>query len=257
MTNIMELLSLKDKVALVTGGNRGIGKGICISLAQAGANIAIMARDEKAGKETVEEIKKIGVECIFIKGDVTSSDDCTESVEEAVNKFGKLDIGVNNAGIAVNVPAEKMTWDQWHNIINVNLNGVFLMCQAQGRQMIKQGSGCIINISSISSFIINSPQPQCSYNASKAAVSHLTRSLAYEWAKYNVRVNAIAPGYIGTELLKLGLTTEWGKKWLEYTPMNRVGTPEEVGGLAVYLASDASSFATGSVMIADGGYTLC
>lgn len=256
MADIMDLLSLKGKTALVTGGNRGIGKGIALALAQAGADVAIHARDESAGRKAVEEIKKAGVKCEFFKGDITVPEDVERVVDGVVGKFGKIDVLVNNAGIVRNVNAEDMTWSDWYDVINVNLNGVFLMSQAVGRVMIKNRSGSIINISSMSANIVNIPQPQSSYNASKAAVSHLTRSLAMEWAPYNVRVNAIAPGFIETELTHRGLSTDWGKVWVDMTPMKRVGQPEELGGVAVYLASEASSFTTGSIIVVDGGYSI-
>lgn len=256
MTNIMNQLSLEGKTALITGGNRGIGRKIGLAMAQAGANVTIMDLSlDEAGQKTIEDIKTLGVKSAFYAGDVTSAEDCNRVISKLVEDFSKIDILVNNAGICKNVEAEKMSWEDWYSVINVNLNGVFLMSQAAGREMIKEKSGSIINISSMSASIVNYPQPQCSYNASKAGVSHLTRSLAYEWVKYNIRVNAIAPGYIGTDLTRAQLSTEWGKIWQEATPMKRVGKPEELGGIAVYLASDASSFTTGSIMTVDGGYT--
>lgn len=256
MSGVLDSFKLKGKIALVTGGNRGIGKAISIALAQAGADIAIQARDEAASLKTVAEIEKLGVRAVFLKGDVTSADDVNSVVSRVAGIFGKIDVLVNNAGIVRNVKAEEMTWSDWHDVINTNLNGVFLMSQAVGRQMIKQKSGSIINISSMSGNIVNWPQPQCSYNAAKAAVSHLTRSLAMEWAEHNVRVNAIAPGYIATELTQLGLNTDWGRTWVDLTPQKRVGKPEELGGLAVYLASNASTYVTGSIIVIDGGYSI-
>ena len=256
MTNVMNQLSLEGKTALITGGNRGIGRNIGLAMAQAGANVAIMDLSlDEAGQKTIEDIKALGVKSVFYAGDVTVAENCNMVISKLVGDFSKIDILVNNAGICKNVEAENMSWDDWYNVINVNLNGVFLMSQAAGREMIMEKSGSIINISSMSASIVNYPQPQCSYNASKAGVSHLTRSLAYEWVKYNIRVNAIAPGYIGTDLTRTQLSTEWGKIWQEATPMKRVGRPEELGGIAVYLASDASSFTTGSIMTVDGGYT--
>jgi len=256
MKNIMDLFSLKGKTALVTGGYRGIGKAVATALAQAGADVAIMARNCEAGNKAAEEITSLGVAGKFYHGDVTKKEDCAGVVSDIVNTFGKIDILVNNAATVRNTEAKDMTWEEWNDVINVNLNGIFLLSQIAGNEMIKNKSGSIINISSISSMIVNVPQPQCSYNVSKAGVNHLTRSLAYEWAKYNVRVNAIAPGYVETELLEFGLTTEMGKTWIDMTPMKRVGKPYEIGGLAIYLASDASSYMTGSVVVIDGAYTV-
>lgn len=256
MSNIIDTFRLAGKVALITGGNRGIGKAISFALAEAGATIVIMARDEPTSIKTISEIQGLGNEGAFYKGDVTISDDVSKVVDQVVQKFGKIDILVNNAGIVRNVKAEEMDWSDWYDVINTNLNGVFLMSQQVGKQMIKQGKGSIINISSMSANIVNWPQPQCSYNAAKAAVSHLTKSLAMEWAVHNIRVNAIAPGYISTELTKSALTTDWGKIWIDLTPQKRVGTPEELGGLAVYLASEASSYVTGSIIVIDGGYSI-
>ncbi len=256
MTKVMDLFSLKGKVALVTGGNRSMGKGFAIALAQAGADIAIQARNEEAAKKAVEEVLAEGVQCKFYKGDVGNYEECEKVVSAVEKDFGKIDILVNNAGICRNVPAEDMSLQDWNDVINVNLNAVFFMSQLVGRIMIKNKSGSIINISSMSAEIVNYPQPQCGYNASKAGVSQLTKSLALEWVDHNVRVNAIAPGYILTDLLIPGMSSDWAKKWIENTPMKRIGSIEELGGLAVYLASDASTFTTGSVFIVDGGYTL-
>jgi len=256
MFNVMDAMSLKGKSALVTGGSRGIGKGIAIALAQAGADVVIMSKNPKNGEKTSAELKDMGANSAYVSGDVINPDDCQRAVDEVIKMFGKIDVLVNNAGIAVNVNAEDMSWSDWYDVMNVNLNGVFLMSQAAGREMIKRKSGSIINVSSISGFIVNYPQPQCSYNASKAAVNHLTKSLAFEWSKYNVRVNAIAPGYIRTDLVQGGLDAEIGKIWLSMTPMGRVGQPHELGGIAVYLASDTSLYTTGSIIVVDGAYSI-
>ncbi|KLU62265.1 2-dehydro-3-deoxy-D-gluconate 5-dehydrogenase [Peptococcaceae bacterium CEB3] len=256
MSNVIDTFRLVGKMALITGGGRGIGKAISVALAEAGATIIIMDKDEVSARNAIYEIQGNGGSAFFLKGDVTSNKDVIEVVKQVVKQLGRIDVLVNDAGIVRNVKAEEMSWSDWFDVINVNLNGLFLMCQQVGRQMIKQKNGSIINISSMSANIVNWPQPQCSYNAAKAAVSHLTKSLAMEWAMHNIRVNAIAPGYISTELTKYGLTTEWGKTWIDLTPQKRVGTPEELGGLAVYLASEASSYVTGSIIVIDGGYSI-
>lgn len=256
MKNVMELFDLKGKVALVTGGNRGIGKGIALALAQAGADIAIQARNEEAAKKAIAEIEKTGVRCKFYQGDISHLENCKNVVDAVEKDFGKIDILVNNAGIVRNVNAEDMSLEDWNAVINVNLNAVFVFSQLVGRIMIKNKGGSIINISSMSAFVVNTPQPQCSYNASKAAVSHLTRSLAVEWAKYNIRVNSIAPGYILTDLLEPGMGSDWARQWIEATPMKRVGQTSELAGIALYLASEASTYTTGSIFTVDGGYSL-
>jgi NAD(P)-dependent dehydrogenase (short-subunit alcohol dehydrogenase family) len=210
--NVIDKFSLKGKVAFVTGGAKGIGRTVTISFAQAGAHIAIMDLLEKNKDDVMEEIKKCKVDCKFYKGDVTKPEDCERVIQSVIKDFGRIDIGMNNAGIVNNIPAKDLTYKQWLDVIDVNLNGVFLTCQAEGKQMIKQGTGgSIINTASMSGLIVNYPQPQCSYNASKAGVIMLTKSLAYEWAKYKIRVNAIASGYIRTDLTMRGLTTEWGQ----------------------------------------------
>lgn len=256
MKDVNPLFNLTGRVALVTGGSRGIGKAISMALAVSGADVVVMSRDKQTGQAVAEEISGLGVKGEYIQGDVAVKDDIDRVVAQTIESFKKIDILVNNAAICRNVEAEKMSWEDWHDVIHVNLSSVFLMCQAVGRQMIEQRSGSIINISSISGEIVNIPQPQCSYNVSKAGVSHLTKSLAIEWAKYNVRVNAIAPGYTETDMTRPALSMEWGKIWQEMTPVHRMGQPEEMAGMAVYLASDSSSYTTGAVYNIDGAYTV-
>lgn len=257
MENVVEMMKLNGKVALVTGGYRGIGAGLAEAMAQAGADVAMQARTPNAGDDFAKELsEKYGIKAKYYASDVTSPEDCARVVADIVADFGKIDILCNNAGVCVNVPAEDMTFDEWYKCININLNGVFLMSQAVGRHMIKAGiKGSIINTSSMSADIVNIPQPQCGYNASKAGVSHLTKSLAVEWVKYGIRVNAICPGYIDTPLLIPGMSSPNGKVWLDNTPMGRIGKPYELGGLAIWLASDASTFTTGGLFTVDGAYS--
>lgn len=179
-------------------------------------------------------------------------------IETIVSEFGRIDIAFANAGITMNIPAEEMSFEDWNKVINLNLNAVFLTNRAAGRQMIKQGDGgSIINTGSMSGSIVNIPQPQSSYNASKAAVIHLSKSLAVEWADHNIRVNTISPGYIGTDLLyKNEKLKPLIAEWEAATPQKRLGKPEELQAIALFLASDVSSYATGSDFIVDGGYTL-
>lgn len=254
---ILDKFKLNGKVAFVTGGARGIGKSITIALTEAGADVGIIDIDIKKAEETATELQKNGTNTIAIKADLTKPEEVDNAINTIVTKFGKLDIAFCNAGICLNVPASEMTYEQWKKVIDINLNGVFLTAQAAGKQMIKQGTGgSIINTASMSAHIVNVPQPQCSYNASKAGVIQLTKSLAIEWADKNIRVNSISPGYIGTELTLASPTLiPLIEKWNEMAPLHRLGKPEELQGIALYLASDASSFTTGGDFIVDGAFT--
>lgn len=256
--NILEQFRLDDKVAIVTGGAMGLGQAMATALAQAGANIVIADIREDVAEATATTIRETEqVKTTALKVDVTNPEDVQKMADDVVEEYGKIDILINNAGMTINEKAEDMTYEQWNKVINLNLNGVFLVAQAVGRQMIEQGYGSIVNTSSMSGIIANKPQEQCSYNASKAGVIMLTKSLAMEWSKYNIKVNTIAPGYMKTELTK-PFFEQGGAMiddWMGFTPMGRPGLPEELGGIVVYLASDASSFAQGSVFTIDGGYT--
>jgi len=249
------MFDLKVEKAIVTGGGQGLGKEMALALAEAGADVAVVQRRLEMGEQTAAEIKKLGRKGIAIKGDVSKEEDVKKVVETVKREFGRIDICVNNAGIANWKAAEDMTLEEWREMIDINLTGVFLCCKWVGREMIKQKKGSIINISSISGYIVNVPQKQCHYNAAKAAVHHLTKSLALEWAAYNVRVNAICPGYFMTPLLRLA-DKKILDEWASYTPMKRIADPSEIKGLCVFLASKASTYVTGSAIIIDGGYTL-
>src|SRR5699024_3527121 len=246
------------KVAIVTGGAMGLGKAMATALAQAGANIVIADINEAVANDTAQEIRETeSVEAIALKVDVTNPDAVNQMVEEVTKQFNKIDILVNNAGMTINAKAEEMSFEDWNKVINLNLNGIFLVAQSVGRVMIKQGYGSIINTSSMSGLIANKPQEQCSYNASKAGVIMMTKSLAMEWSKYNIKVNTIATGYMKKELTKPYFDQGGAmiEDWMGFTAMGRPGTPNGLGGIVVYLASDASSFAQGSVFTIDGGYT--
>lgn len=255
--NIIDKFRLDGKKAMVTGGARGIGMNIVTALAQAGADVAIVDYDIVTAEETAGRIgKETGKEIFAVKADVTSPEDVQKMMDTIVGRFGRLDIAFCNAGICINVPAEEMTFEQWKKVMDVNLTGVFLTAQAAGKVMIKQGGGSIINTASMSGHIVNFPQPQCSYNASKAGVIQLTKSLAVEWALKNVRVNCISPGYIGTELTLNSPTLKpLIEQWNAMAPLKRMGKPEELQAIAVYLASDASAFTTGSDFVIDGAFT--
>jgi NAD(P)-dependent dehydrogenase (short-subunit alcohol dehydrogenase family) len=257
--NLKELFSLKGKTAIVTGGSRGLGKGMARGLAAAGADVAIVAVNLERAKNTAKEIaEEFGVKTLAYSADVSKADECVRVVDEIVKEWPRIDILLNNAGICINIEAEKVSIEDWDKVINTNLNSVFYMSQPVGKLMIKQGGGSIINLTSMSGTVVNNPQPQASYNTAKAGGDMLTKCLAAEWAPYNIRVNAIAPGYFNTDLCSEALSdgNPMGKFWLDNTPMKRAGVPDELGPLAVYLASDASSFVTGGVYLIDGGYTI-
>ena len=242
----------------MTGGARGLGKAMAESLAQAGSNIVIIDLDLKSAQLTADGLASEGVRTLALKGDVTDAGDVDRMVNEILSQFGQIDVLFNNAGIAQWVNAEEMRLEDWNRMMSVNLNSVFIVSKAVGKVMIKQQRGSIINTSSMSGVIVNTPQCQAAYNVSKAGVIMLTKSLAYEWAKYNVRVNTIAPGYMETEMIEQ-FRAEHKEKidlWTKLTPMNRMGRPFELGGLAVYLASEASSYVTGAVCLVDGGYSI-
>ena len=253
---ILEKMRLDGKATFVTGGARGIGKSIATAIAEAGSDVAIVDLDIEEAKKTAAEIEKIGVKTIAIQADVTKEEDVDNMMQEILKAFGKLDVAFCNAGICLNIPADEMTYDQWKKVIDINLNGVFLTSQAAAKVMLKQGRGSIINTASMSAHIVNVPQPQCSYNASKAGVIMLTKSMAVEFAKKGVRVNSISPGYIGTDLVMQAphlkaLIDEWN----QLSPIGRMGRPDELQAIAVYLAGDASDFTTGSDFVIDGAFT--
>lgn len=251
--NIVDQFKLTGKKAFITGGARGIGKSIAVAFAQAGADVAIVDLDLEVAQQTAAELKQFGVNTLAVKTDVTKPDEVNAMMTTILNAFGSVDVVFNNAGICINVNAEDMTYEQWRKVIDINLNGIFLVAQAAGKAMIKQQRGSIINTASMSGHIVNEPQPQSAYNASKAAVIMLTKSLAAEWAQHHIRVNSLSPGYIGTEMtLK---ATQWIPQWEKRTPMGRMGKPDELQGIVLYLASDVSSYTTGSDFIVDGGFT--
>ncbi|MCD2492593.1 SDR family oxidoreductase [Lacrimispora sp. NSJ-141] len=254
---ILEKMRLDGKKGFVTGGARGIGKCTARAFAEAGADVAIADIDLDEAKKTAKELsEQTGRKVIAIKTDCTIKEDVDSMIEEVVEKLGGLHFCHSNAGICINAPAEEMTYEQWYKVINVNLNGVFLTDIAAGKYMLEHGGGSIINTASMSAHIVNVPQPQCAYNASKAAVIQLTKSLAVEWAKRGVRVNSISPGYIGTELtLNSPALIPLIGQWNQMAPLGRMGKPEELESICVYLAGDTSSFTTGSDFIIDGAFT--
>lgn len=250
--------SLEGKTAIVTGAGQGIGLAIAETLAQAGADIVVADLNMETGTDAVRKIEALGRRAWFIGVDVANPDSVAALVATAIEQAGQIDILVNNAGIVKNTTALETSNDEWRKIMDVNVNGVFWCSRAIAPHMVERGAGAIVNIASMSGMIVNKPQPQTSYNVSKAAVIMMTKSLAAEWAKTGIRVNSVSPGYIGTELVKnvLQQSEEWSSVWHEMTPIGHIGEPVDVANAVLYLASDAAKFATGTNLVVDGGYTV-
>jgi NAD(P)-dependent dehydrogenase (short-subunit alcohol dehydrogenase family) len=253
--SVLDAFSLTGKVSVVTGAARGIGRALTQALAEAGSDVVLLVRDRQSVAAALDELTALGVTALAVTADVTDAGEVQSAVTEIVDRMGRVDILVNNAGTCIHRPALEVTPEEWRSVMDVNVDGVWHCAQAFGRQMVAQRSGVIVNIGSISAQIVNRPQWQPGYNASKAAVHHLTKSLAAEWAPYGVRVNALAPGYIKTEMAPVD-EPQFRQHWIEDAPMRRYAMPTELGPSVVFLASDASSFMTGSVLVVDGGYTV-
>lgn len=260
ITNMENAFSLKGKTAIVTGGNRGVGKGIAIAMAQSGANVAIMARDEEAGKTVIEELATYGGTHKFYKGTVTDVAEAKAVVDAVAKDYGKIDILVNNSGIFrwFNVlEMDPNDLKDWYDVIDVNLHGVFIMAMLVGQKMNETGGGSIINISSNAAHIVNIPQNTCSYSSAKAAVDHLTRCLAVEFGPHKIRVNSICPGFMEAENPpddpEMKAVVDM---WISRCPTGRFTYPLEIGALAVFFASEASENMTGSINTMDSGYEL-
>ncbi len=253
----LEKLRLDGRTALVTGGGQAIGLACVDALAEAGAKVVIADVNPAIAVEGRDAMKKKGHDVEIALMDVTKPDRVNAVADDIVSKHGRIDILVNNAGIARSeTPAETVTDEHWLNVIDVNLNGTFWCCRAFGRHMLEARSGSIVNIGSMSGFIVNKPQEQAFYNASKAGVHHLTKSLAAEWGARGVRVNAVAPTYINTPLNAFVKNSpKMYEAWIGGTPMGRMGEVEEIASVVLFLASDAASLMTGSIVVVDGGYT--
>lgn len=252
---VLDTFRLTGKVAVVTGGNRGLGRAFATALAEAGADVAIVARDGERSADAVRELESTGRRADAVRADITVRADVERMLQEVTDALGPVDVLVNNAGACVHRPALEVPDDEWHQVIDTNLHGLWLCSQVVGAQMVARGTGSIVNIGSISGQIVNRPQMQPAYNASKAAVHQLTKSLAAEWATSGVRVNALAPGYVKTDMAPVD-EPRFQRHWVQDAAMQRYATPEEIAPSVVYLASDAASFMTGSVVVIDGGYTL-
>jgi NAD(P)-dependent dehydrogenase (short-subunit alcohol dehydrogenase family) len=250
----MSPFSLTGKTALVTGGNQGLGKAFAFGLAEAGAKVAIAGRSAERNAQVATEAKEAGYDFVTITADITDDQQITRMKEEAITGLGSIDILVNNAGTCYHNPSFDVTDKEWDDVFSLNVRALWKASIAVGAHMREKGSGSIVNIGSMSGLIVNRPQWQPAYNASKAAVHHLTKSLAVEWAPHNIRVNAVAPGYVKTEMAPVD-RPDFQRYWVEDAPQQRFALPEEIAPSVVFLASDAASFITGSVLVADGGYT--
>ncbi len=253
----IEKFRLDNKIAIVTGGARGIGFATADALSEAGATVVIADMDGALAVKAAEDLTAKGRNVDQITLDVTDPRAVELVHAEIMKRHTRVDILVNNAGIAKSfIPAETMDDATWLSVLDVNLNGVFWCCRSFGKTMLERGNGVIVNVGSMSADIVNYPQEQAQYNASKAGVHHLTRSLAAEWASRGVRVNAVAPTYIETELTKeVALDPNIRKHWIDGTPMARLGQPSEIASVILFLASDAASLMTGTIVTVDGGYT--
>jgi NAD(P)-dependent dehydrogenase (short-subunit alcohol dehydrogenase family) len=252
MTN---LFGLDGRTALVTGGNQGLGKAFATGLAQAGARVAICGRREDANLAAAAEAEAAGLEFVPITADITDDRQVEAMTRQALSAFdGRIDILVNNAGVCYHADSFDVTDEQWDGVFDLNVRALWKTSLAVGAIMRERRQGSIVNVGSMSGIIVNRPQWQPAYNASKAAVHHLTKSLAVEWAPYGIRVNAVAPGYVKTEMAPVD-RPEFRRHWVEDCPQERFARPEEIAPSVVFLASDAASFITGSILVADGGYT--
>jgi NAD(P)-dependent dehydrogenase (short-subunit alcohol dehydrogenase family) len=247
---VLDSFRLDGKVAVVTGGNRGLGLAFVRALRDVGARVVIAARDHARSERVASELDATAVAV-----DVTDPASVAAMLDRVTKELGPVDVLVNNAGVCFHRPAVNVPDEEWRAVWDVNVDGLWHCCRTVGEQMVGRGSGVIVNIGSISAMIVNRPQMQPAYNASKAAVHQLTKSLAAEWAPFGVRINALAPGYVKTEMAPVD-RPEFRRHWIDDAPMQRYALPEELGPSLVYLCSDASSFVTGSVLVVDGGYTL-
>jgi NAD(P)-dependent dehydrogenase (short-subunit alcohol dehydrogenase family) len=252
--SVRELFELKGQNAIVTGAGGGIGGELCHALAEMGADVALVDTNRANMEKVASELQMYGGNAIICETDVTKAAEVEGTVSRVLDEWRRIAILVNCAGISHWAPAEEMKEDDWDRVMNINLKGTFLCCKAVARNMITNRRGKIINIASMSGSIVNYPQRQIAYNASKAGVVMLTKSLAAEWARYNINVNSISPGYISTEMTKK--SPQYHNEWKRLTPMKRLGEPSELKGAVVFLASEASRLMTGHDMIIDAGYTI-
>lgn len=252
--HVKELFDLTGKVAIVTGGGRGLGRQIAEGFAEAGANVVVCSRRVDACEEVSEHLKSLGVDSFALKCDITNPEDVQNVVDKTKERFGRIDILVNNSGASWGAPVEDMPLEAWHKVINTNVTGTFLMSQAAGRVMLEQKSGKIINIASVAGLKGSNPKYMnaIGYNASKGAVITFTKDLAAKWGPSGIYVNAIAPGFFPTKMSK-GLLDAGGEGILEGTPLRKFGSDSDLKGVALFLAAPASDFVSGDILIVDGG----
>ncbi|KRF49418.1 gluconate 5-dehydrogenase [Bacillus sp. Soil745] len=251
---VTDLFDLTGKTAIITGGGRGLGAQIATGFAEAGANVVLCSRKKEACDEVASQIEKLGVKALSFKCDITNPSDVQEVVNETYREFGAIDILVNNSGASWGAPAVDMPLEAWQKVMNVNVTGTFIMSQTTGRVMIEQGHGKIINIASVAGLGGTDPRvlDTVGYNTSKGAVITLTKDLAVKWGQHNINVNAIAPGFFPTKMTK-GVLEQGKNPILDSTPLKRFGSDDDLKGAAVFLASKASDFVTGNILIVDGG----
>lgn len=250
----MKLFDLGGDVAIVTGAGSGIGQAIAIGLAEAGADVACFGHPSNSGlDQTAQRIRQLGRKALVLEGSVTSATDLSQAIDRIERELGALTVAVNNAGVGAGGQAETLALQNWQRVYDINVTGVFLSCQAEARAMLPRAKGSIINIASISGSIVNRGLSQADYNSSKAAVIHLSKSLAMEWVDRGIRVNSISPGYTLTPMNRRSEVADQIKAFKRDTPMGRLAMPEEMIGPAIFLSSRAASFVTGIDLVVDGG----